>query len=123
MPLLSTRRAVPLLLAATLSVCTSTFALQQTQPSAPPAAPTTSGSVEALKITITKLEGIVQVRTAEDQPWKRATVGMELDQNAEFRTAPRSAVQFTIPPDQTITLDRLGTIKVVEAINDSGKLK
>ena len=28
-----------------------------------------------------------------------------------------------IPPDQTITLDRLGTIKVVQAVNDSGKLK
>ncbi|HEX3356151.1 MAG TPA: FecR domain-containing protein, partial [Tepidisphaeraceae bacterium] len=49
--------------------------------------------------------------------------GMVVDENAEFRTSLRSAVQIQIPPDQTITLDRLGTIKVVQAVNDSGKLK
>ena len=48
---------------------------------------------------------------------------MVVDENAEFRTSLRSAVQITIPPDQTITLDRLGTIKVVQAISDNGKLK
>jgi len=101
----------------------------QTAPVAAPVdlanpAPTTSAAgVEALKITVTNVEGIVQVRAADDQPWKRVTVGMVVDQNAEFRTSLRSAVQIQIPPDQTITLDRLGTIKVVQAINDNGKLK
>ena len=65
----------------------------------------------------------MQVRTDEDQPWKIAKPGMVVDQNAEFRTSLRSAVQIQIPPDQTITLDRLGVIKVVEAIDDGGKLK
>jgi hypothetical protein len=64
----------------------------------------------------------VQVRAAEDQPWKPAAAGMEVDEGAEFRTGPRSAVQFVIPPDQTITLDRLGTIKVLQAVKDAGKV-
>ncbi len=86
---------------------------QQTQP----------GAVEKLTANVTGVEGIVQVRTAEDQPWQKATVGMQVTENAEFRTGPRSAVRFVIPPDQTITLDRLGTVKVLQAVNDNGKIK
>ena len=48
---------------------------------------------------------------------------MEVGENAEFRTGPRSAVRFVIPPDQTITLDRLGTVKVLQAINDNGVIQ
>ncbi|MGB7160844.1 MAG: FecR domain-containing protein [Tepidisphaeraceae bacterium] len=97
-------------------------AVQQTQPAS---VPTTQPApqVEKLQATVTGLEGIVQARTAEDQPWQKVTVGMVLDENAEFRTGPRSAVRFTIPPDQTITLDRLGTVKVLQAVNDNGKIK
>ena len=129
-----------LLSAIALSLAPSAHGLQQTQPTtpdlqptaatpvataatSPSSAPTTGPGVQALKITVTAIEGIVQARTGADQPWQRAVVGMMLDQNAEFRTAPRSAVQFKIPPDQTITLDRLGTVKVMEAISDNGKLK
>jgi hypothetical protein len=114
------------------AAATTLQALQVTQPSLPPSEPTattptrgaaTSPAVEGLKATVTGVEGVVQVRTAEDQPWQKATVGMVLDQNAEFRTGPRSAVRFTIPPDQTITLDRLGTVKVLQAVNENGKIK
>ncbi len=82
-----------------------------------------AGQVEALQATVTGVEGIVQARGADDQPWQKVTVGMVLDQDAEFRTGPRSAVRFTIPPDQTITLDRLGTVKVLQAVNENGKIK
>ena len=112
------------------AAATTVHALQVTQPSLPPApAPAsepvaaTSPAVQSLQATVTAVEGVVQVRTAEDQPWQKATVGMVLDQNAEFRTGPRSAVQFKIPPDQTISLDRLGTVKVLQAINENGKIK
>lgn len=121
------RRTLGLLFAAALSVSSSAFAMNwmaaDTPATAPGAAPTTSSSVESLQIEIAAVEGNVQVRAAEDQPWQRAKVGMIVDENAEFRTSLRSAVQIKIPPDQTITLDRLGTIKVVQAVNDSGKLK
>ena len=83
-------------------------------------APATTG--EPLVATITAIKGVVQVRDSEDQPWKPAAVGMDVDEGAEFRTGPRSAVQFVVPPDQTITLDRLGTIKVLQAMKSSGKV-
>jgi hypothetical protein len=109
---------------------TSAFAYQPKQPDMPEPPVATSSPVtqpapktEALQATVTGVEGVVQVRTAEDQPWQKAKVGMVLDQNAEFRTGPRSAVRFTIPPDQTITLDRLGTVKLLQAVNDNGKIK
>src|SRR5687768_2592816 len=82
---------------------------QDTQPATLPGA-------QPLKATITGVEGIVQVRNSDSEPWKKAAVGMVLDEGAEFRTGPKSAVRFTIPPDQTVTLDRLGTVKLLEAI-------
>src|SRR4051794_17811916 len=92
------------------------FAADTTQPA-------TGQNTQHLKVQITGIEGLVQVRTSDDQPWQKAAVGMELNEEAEFRTGPKSAVRFTIPPDQTITLDRLGTVKVLQAVNDNGKLK
>jgi hypothetical protein len=77
----------------------------------------------ALSATITAIEGIVQVRQNEDAAWQKATVGMKLGEGAEFRTGPRSAVRFEIPPDQTITLDRLGTVKLIEAIAKNDAVK
>jgi hypothetical protein len=121
------RRVLGLLFAASLSVSASALSLQpaNVEVPAPPAAsaPSTTGTVESLKITVQAVQGTVQVRASEDQPWQRAMPGMIVDENAEFRTSIRSAVQIVIPPDQTITLDRLGVIKVVEAVNDGGKLK
>jgi hypothetical protein len=93
-------------------VFTAASAIAQSQP-----------SVEPLKATVTGVEGLVQVRATESDPWKKATTGMVVGENAEFRTGPRSAVRFTIPPDQTITLDRLGVVKVLQAINDNGMIK
>jgi len=84
--------------------------------------PIPTAPAQSLIATIVAVEGMVQVRSAEDQPWQPAQVGMKLNQGAEFRTGLRSAVRFTIPPDQTITLDRLGTIKVLQAIQEQGKV-
>src|SRR5438045_9342050 len=76
-----------------------------------------------LTATITAIEGIVQVRQNEDAPWQKAVVGMKLSEGAEFRTGPHSAVRFEIPPDQTVTLDRLGTVKLIEAIQKQDTVK
>jgi hypothetical protein len=85
----------------------------------PAAAP---ASAVALKAVISSVKGVVQVRVAEDQPWQPARQGMVLGQGAEFRTGLRSAVQFVIEPDQVITLDRLGTMKVLQAFQDHNKV-
>ena len=69
-----------------------------------------------LTATIVAVNGVVQVREAEDKPWKRAEPGAKIGMGAEFRTGMRSAVRFVIQPDQIVTLDRLGTIKVINAV-------
>src|SRR5687767_1757181 len=87
----------------------------------PATGPTTDAA--ALQITITGVEGIVQVRQSSQDPWQAAKVDMVVGPGAEFRTGPRSAVRCRMPPDQTFTIDRLGTIKVLQAIQQSGKIK
>jgi hypothetical protein len=74
-------------------------------------------------ITITGVEGMVQVRESSDKPWQKAVVGMNVTEGAEFRTGPKSAVRVLIPPDQTITLDRLGVIKLMQAIQQGSTVK
>ena len=83
-----------------------------------PASTTTSTepTTESLQATVTGVEGMVQVRQKDTDPWVKATVGMLLSEMSEIRTGPRSAVRCTLPPDQTFTLDRLGTVKLLEAV-------
>ncbi|MDB5331446.1 MAG: hypothetical protein JWP03_2597 [Phycisphaerales bacterium] len=88
----------------------------------PASAPAVAG-VQQMKIVVAEVKGLVQVRTAENAPWQIAKAGMELDQGAEFRTGPRSSVTCQIPPDQTLVLDRLGTVKIAEAIRTGNKVK
>lgn len=78
----------------------------------------TAAHGSTLQAVVAGVHGLVQVRQAEDQPWQAAVTGMKLDQGAEFRTGPRSAVQVAIEPGQTITLDRLGVMKLIQAVSD-----
>lgn len=80
-----------------------------------------SEQAKPLQATIRSVKGIVQYRTGDDQPWQKVNEGDVLDVGVEFRTGPRSAVTFHLPPDQLITLDRLGTLKLLEAINNKDK--
>ena len=93
--------------------------LAQDGPAAPPVAGEVDTSGEPLIATIVEVGGIVRVRDAEDQPWKPVEVGMRLTQGAEFRTGLKSYVKFVIQPDQVVALDRLGTIKILQAIRDA----
>ncbi len=81
------------------------------------------GADQILEAMVTGVRGLVQVRGADDQPWQKATIGMKITQGASFRTGLRSAVQFKIQPDQTVTLDRLGTITLLRAVAEAGKIK
>jgi hypothetical protein len=114
------KRVTLLPLVASIALAVNTFA-QNTQPST--GVSTTGPNAQELKATVTAVQGLVRVRLSEDAPFKPAEVGMVVGQNAEFQTGLRSAVQFVIPPDQTITLDRLGTVKVLTAVNDGGRIK
>jgi hypothetical protein len=96
---------------------------QDTKPAITRPATTTDGAI-VLKGRITGVRGLVEVKVTETSPWAPAKEGMIVDEGGEFRTGPRSAVQIVIEPDQIITLDRLGTIKLVTAVRQaSGKTK
>jgi len=73
-----------------------------------------------MQVTVSSVRGLVQYRDDENSPWRTCTVGLVLGEGAEFRTGTHSGVQFTLPPNQTITLDRLGTMKVLRAIQENG---
>lgn len=70
---------------------------------------------ESLTVIVAEVVGVAQVRPAPDAQWQRAEVGMELGEGAEVRTGPRSRVVCTIPPDQIITIERLGVVSILEA--------
>lgn len=93
--------------------------LAQEQPAATQGAVAADGSLTAV---ITAFQGIVSVRAGPDQPWVKPTVGMTLPEGAEFRTGPKSALQFTIPPDQTITIDRASSVQLIRANFENGKV-
>lgn len=81
-------------------------------------------NLKKVDIRITKVTGLVQVRSDGEDKWQRAKVGQILPAvGSELRTGPRSAVQFVLPPAQTVLLDRLGTITVIEALAQQDKVQ
>ncbi len=88
-----------------------------------PATSRPSEDGESLKVVVADVKGLVRVRSAPDQPWQKATVGMTLGEGAEFQTGPKSAVVCTIENDQTIVLDRLGVVSVAEAVKRGDSVK
>jgi hypothetical protein len=92
-------------------------------PASAPSATATQQTNQKLQVTVADVSGLVQVRASEQAAWQAAKVGMVVDEGAEFRTGPRSSVRCTIPPDQSFTLDRLGTVKVLTALQQGTKLK
>jgi len=92
------------------------------KPEAAPKDPAAAPQAE-LEIKVVALQGMVQVRLTPDQPWQAAKVDMPLHIGAEIRTGLRSICQFTIDGNHTVTLDRLGVVKVLDAIKADGKVK
>lgn len=91
---------------------------------APPATQTAGeAGTTAMTARVAEVQGNVRVRTGPDQPWQPATVGMEVNEGAEFRTGVRSSVRCIIPPDQEIIIDRLTTMRIAEAIKQGNTIK
>ncbi|MDB5331205.1 MAG: hypothetical protein JWP03_2356 [Phycisphaerales bacterium] len=89
-----------------------------------PAAPAAPAGPRHLNVIVTGVEGdSAEVRKSETDPWVRAKAGMVLHEEAEFRTGPKSAVRFIIPPDQTFCLDSQGTTQVRQAVAEGKKMK
>ena len=83
---------------------------------------TTTQAAGPLRIIVTAVEGLASVRANENAPWQPAVKGMEFTQDAEFRTGPRGTIQFMIPPNQVVSVDRLTTLKVLTLIQQGGKV-
>jgi hypothetical protein len=86
------------------------------------AAASQPGGNGPMELTVVAVKGLVQIRTADDQPWIVARPQMVLSEGAELRTGPHSAITCVIPPDQEFTLDRLGTIRVQDALREGNKV-
>jgi len=95
------------------------------QPNAEDKANDDASDVAQLRIVVVGLKGLVRVRMSPEADWQKPQVGMAIPQGAQFRTGPRSAVVIKVGATQTITLDRLGTIQVLRAIqeNESNTIK
>ncbi|HEV8291933.1 MAG TPA: hypothetical protein VGP94_08405, partial [Tepidisphaeraceae bacterium] len=73
--------------------------------------------------TVREVVGNAQARKSENEPWQGVKVGQVFDEGAEFRTGLRSRVVFSVPPDQTIILDRLGTVKLLIAKREGNEVR
>jgi hypothetical protein len=93
--------------------------MQTTEPSTA----MTAADGEHMTVTVTAVQGAVQYSTDNEQTWRTCTVGLALGEGATFRTALRSSVTFTLPPNQTITLDRAGKMTVLRAVKEKGAYK
>ena len=93
------------------------------QPTVPASAPSPASQPDAigLRVVIVEVHGLVQIRANAHSPWQMAINGMGAGEGAELRTGPHSSVTCAIPPDQTFTLDRLGVVKVAEAMQQGNK--
>jgi hypothetical protein len=87
-------------------------------------AATAPATAEApLRIVINGIEGkFCQARTSPDADWQPAVVNMELQEGSELRTGFKSAIRFTILPDQVITIDRVTQVSIMRANFQDGKV-
>jgi hypothetical protein len=75
----------------------------------------TAPTAQTLQATVREVVGIVRARNSENDPWQEVKVGQVYKEGVEFHTGIRSRVVFSIPPDQSILLDRLGVVKLLIA--------
>ncbi|HEV8377821.1 MAG TPA: hypothetical protein VGP99_03145 [Tepidisphaeraceae bacterium] len=83
----------------------------------------TTAPAGAQQATVRQVVGNAQARKSENEPWQGVKVGQVFDEGAEFRTGLRSRVVFSVPPDQTIILDRLGTVKLLIAKREGNEVR
>ena len=99
---------------------------QEAQPAADPpnapAATTMPGNEKKLMGKVLQVKNNVQMRESADGVWQRAKKDMSVTGGTEFRTAPLSFVKIFFP-NQLILLDRVGVLKVIDALRDPEKAR
>jgi hypothetical protein len=79
-------------------------------------------STGPLKVYVVAVDGFVNIRRDESAKWEKAAAGMVFGEGTEVKTGPHSAVQLKVDPNQTVTLDRLGSCKIARAMFEGGKV-
>lgn len=90
-------------------------------PAVDPGPPAASAPLEAASAEVVDFAGLAQVSVGEGEPWIAAVKGMKLGAGASVRTGPRSFISLHVPPDHIITLDRLGTVTLLELLQNPEK--
>ena len=103
-----------LILAGFIAPCAFAQPAEADATAAAEATPNPQGT--AYEIVITDVRGLVQVRPDDQAPWAVAQAGQAVPIGGEFRTGPRSSVSFAIGSEQAVTLERLGVVKILQAI-------
>jgi hypothetical protein len=94
-----------------------------TEPAVPATTAPTAPRRKRLNVIVSGVEGsTAEVRRSPTAPWEKCRRNMSLRETAEFRTGPRSSIQFFIPPDQTFCLDSDGAVCVLSAVAEGKKV-
>ena len=79
--------------------------------------------MSSLVATVASVQGMAEVRDDENAKWRMAKVGMTFPVGGEVRTGPKSKLVFTLPPEQLVTVDRVTTVKILEAAKGSANFR
>jgi len=88
-----------------------------TPPTGAAAVATASGKTTAVVVDVL---GKVGIKSAPGQPFKAAEKGMTLNEGAEIKTVLNSAIIIRIGTAQLLTIDKMTTVALRQAINDAG---
>lgn len=126
------RRIIHFCLASlTLTALCPRFVPAQGLATAPTSAATTSSATQPegqlLEVFVKSVTGYVEYSLVEyerrtEDDWLECVVGQQLKGGAALRTAPKSSVTFTVPPDQEATLDRVGALEILDALRTPDKV-
>jgi len=100
---------------ALLALSCAAFAVAQDEAPAEPQPQAVEGVIRAVR------GPLVQIRLTPDDAWQKAEPGMRVPVGAELRTGPRSMIQFELPPDQIVTIDRATVITLLQAAQADGR--
>jgi len=107
------KRATVLLVVAGSCLPVSMAAVRQTAPSAPAPAQADQTVNQAVVYAV---QGKVDIKTTPDGAFAPAQQGQAVPPGATIRTGPKSAVQLLVADSQLLTIDRISTVTLEQAI-------
>ena len=85
--------------------------------------PACTVSDHSITMRVLNKHGLVQYRPSDSEPWQRVKVKMTLHPEGEFRTGPRSRVEFVAEDGESVVLEELTTLKVADSIRFRSRMR